>query len=73
MAQKASALEMTIVLPLDVAANKLMRIEEELRHLEHRLHSAALVPLSIAFLALPRNQLRLRRDARNQLIQPSKE
>ena len=39
MAQKASALEMTIVLPLDVAANKLLRIEEELRYLNVKVLS----------------------------------
>ena len=39
MAQKASALEMTIVLPLDVAANKLLRIDEELRHLNMKVLS----------------------------------
>ena len=32
---------------------------------------AGSVRLSIAFMALPCNQLGLRRDARNQLIQPS--
>jgi hypothetical protein len=41
------------------------------RSVQERQHSAAFVRLSIGFMALPRNQLRLRRDARNQLIQPS--
>ena len=40
MAQNASAqVEMTIVLPLDVAANKLLRIEEELRRLNMKVLS----------------------------------
>jgi|SRR5882724_3080156 len=52
MAQKPSALDMTIVLPLDVAANKLLRIEEELRYLnekalsfEHERESGRLIGL----------------------------
>jgi hypothetical protein len=37
MADKTSAhIEMTIALPLDVVASKLVRIEEELRHLSRR-------------------------------------
>jgi chromosome segregation ATPase len=40
MTQKTSAdVEMAIVLPLDVAANKLMKIEEELRHLNTKVLS----------------------------------
>jgi hypothetical protein len=40
MKQKASAhVEMTIVLPLDVAHNKLMKIEEELRQLNMKVMS----------------------------------
>jgi hypothetical protein len=40
VAQKASAhVEMTIVLPLDAVANKLLRIEEELRHLNIKILS----------------------------------
>jgi hypothetical protein len=41
------------------------------RSVQQRRHSAALVRVSIGFMALPCNQLGLRRDARNQLIQPS--
>lgn len=40
MTRKTSAnVEMAIVLPLDVAANKLMKIEEELRHLNAKVLS----------------------------------
>jgi chromosome segregation ATPase len=40
MTQKSSAdVAMAVVLPLDVAANKLMKIEEELRHLNTKVSS----------------------------------
>jgi hypothetical protein len=46
-------------------------LQEKSRSVHQRRQSAAFGRLSIGFLALPCNQLGLRRDARNQLIQPS--
>jgi hypothetical protein len=84
MAQKASAdVEMTIVLPLDVAANKLLRIEEELRHLNMKVlnfeqeresgHLSGLIEARLERIHETLDSIRERLSDLNSNIQPTRE